>query len=223
MSETPDGAAPAPRPFKWNRARTDCAVLLAEGELTVREIAGRLGITDRVIRSWKERPEFRSRVEALAKEYGDVAERRAIGRRARRVAVLDDYWHKLLEVAAERARDMPDVPGGKTGILVRRKRRIGQGEHAETVTEYAVDAALLRELREHARQAAQELGQWTEKHEHGGTLSIEYDLTKLSDDELDRLESLLAKAAREGAGAGPAPGADPPRPGPPNGAGGDGA
>jgi hypothetical protein len=32
-----------------------------------------------------------------------------------------------------------------------------------TVEEYQVDTRLLKELREHKKQAAQELGQWSEK------------------------------------------------------------
>jgi hypothetical protein len=32
-----------------------------------------------------------------------------------------------------------------------------------TVEEYQVDTGLLKELREHEKQAAQELGQWSEK------------------------------------------------------------
>lgn len=42
------------------------------------------------------------------------------------------------------------------------------------VQEYAVDAPLLRELREHERQAAEELGEWREKGEVGERLVREY-------------------------------------------------
>jgi hypothetical protein len=36
------------------------------------------------------------------------------------------------------------------------------------VHEYEFDAALAKEMREHAKQAAQELGQLTDRHEHTG-------------------------------------------------------
>jgi len=45
---------------------------------------------------------------------------------------------------------------------------IGRGEDFEVVHIYAVDGTLLREIREIEKQAAQELGQWSEKHEHTG-------------------------------------------------------
>lgn len=57
---------------------------------------------------------------------------------------------------------MPDVPGGKTGLLVREIKSIGAGPNSREVEEYKVDTGLLKELREHERQAAIELGQWQE-------------------------------------------------------------
>lgn len=60
---------------------------------------------------------------------------------------------------------MKDVPGGNTGLLVRTTKGIGSGDTFQIVDEYAVDTGLLRELREHEKQAAQELGQWIDKSE----------------------------------------------------------
>ena len=59
---------------------------------------------------------------------------------------------------------MADVPGGEaTGLLVRDYK--GKDATAEV---YKVDTALLAELRNHERQAAQELGQWDTKSEAAG-------------------------------------------------------
>jgi hypothetical protein len=55
---------------------------------------------------------------------------------------------------------MASVPGGATGLLVRRVKRIGTGPSAGAVEEFAVDTRILRELRAHEQQAARELGQW---------------------------------------------------------------
>jgi hypothetical protein len=85
-----------------------------------------------------------------------------IAQREKRVALLDEYLQRLQTVATERGADMPNVPGGKTGLLCRRIKQVGQGKDAQIVEEYELDGTLLREMREHAKQAAQELGQWEE-------------------------------------------------------------
>ncbi len=113
-----------------------------------------------------------------------------------RVRALEDRWRRLRQVIAERAAsaEMQGVPGGTTGLLTHTVKGIGSGDHFQAVDEYAVDTNLLRELREIEKQAAQELGQWTEKHEHtgadGGPISLEpavEELRKLPIDELIRL------------------------------------
>ena len=55
--------------------------------------------------------------------------------------------------------------GGGEGAL-------SSGSRVVEVAEYAVDVALLREIREHEKQAAIELGQWTEKQEHTGEVLV---------------------------------------------------
>ena len=68
----------------------------------------------------------------------------------------------LASLKAERAAAMADVPGGSTGFLIRQY----QGAHAMPV--YKVDTgllSLLSELRAIEKQAAEELGQWSEKRE----------------------------------------------------------
>lgn len=51
------------------------------------------------------------------------------------------------------------------GWMAKTTKMIGGGDNAEKVEEFAFDAALARELRELEKQAAQDLGQWTEKKE----------------------------------------------------------
>ena len=54
-------------------------------------------------------------------------------------------------------------PVVKSGYLVRTIKIIGSGRNQEVVEEYAFDAALARERRATAEQAAKELGQWVDK------------------------------------------------------------
>lgn len=89
--------------------------------------------------------------------------------------------HKLLKrIAAERATadGMAGVPGGSTGFVIRRLKTVKHTYDADPddedsrpivqrveVWEEEVDTGLLRELREHEKQIAQELGEWSEKAE----------------------------------------------------------
>jgi hypothetical protein len=73
--------------------------------------------------------------------------------------------HALLkQVISERGQDvnMKDVPGGKTGLLVKDYK--GQG----IFPVYKLDAALLKEMRDLEREIAIELGQWAERKEVSG-------------------------------------------------------
>lgn len=150
-------------PFRWNKARIQAAQLVAEEELTREEIAQKVGVTRRTVYQWQQHPEFAARVQELLGELEDIAVRYAVGRRARRVRWLNDRVERLHAVIRERAADptVQEVPGGATGLLVRDVKAIG----GAAVELFAVDTGLLRELREHERQAAQELGQWTEKND----------------------------------------------------------
>jgi len=96
--------------------------------------------------------------EKHAKRVEDLAEFE-IGRREARVASMNDRWRKLHQIAQERGAGMEDVPGGKTGLLVRHVKGIGSGDNFQEIEEYKVDTGLLREMRAHEQAAAEELGQ----------------------------------------------------------------
>ena len=83
----------------------------------------------------------------------------AIARKHERLANLNDFLGRLVAVAAERGEDMAGVPGGKTGLLVRKVKSVGSGADAEIVEEYAVDTGLLSEVRKYQELAAREMGQ----------------------------------------------------------------
>lgn len=66
------------------------------------------------------------------------------------------------------------MAGGKTGLIVHNVKGVGKGDDFQLIDLYEVDTGLLREMREHEKQAAQELGDWTERVQHDGALSIRY-------------------------------------------------
>ncbi len=135
---------------------------MAADDLTDEEIAARAGVTRRQLTNWKRHPDFAARIQAIARRIGDQAARHAIARRERRIRALNDDWLGLERVAAARAADPEHrkAPGGDTGLLVRRIKSIGSGDNAREVEEFELDAVLLRERRELAKQAAIETGQW---------------------------------------------------------------
>jgi len=76
---------------------------------------------------------------------------------------LDDRWQRLHDIIAARAEEYANVPGGSTGLLVRRVRAIGAGANARKVEEYELDRGLLKALIDIQKQAAKELGQLENK------------------------------------------------------------
>ena len=178
-----------PTPFEWTGAKERAATLLADGELTDQEIAEEVGVNRWTLWSWKQHPDFAARVEETVQQLGAVARRYALGHKANRMARLQRRADALDRVIAERAADpaMQNVPGGKTGLLVRTVKVIGAGENAREVAEYRVDTGLLKEMRELEQQAAQEAGDWVEKGQVQGVVA---DLHRSVIPEIDELRKL---------------------------------
>jgi hypothetical protein len=165
MGANPNNSEQNPRPFRWTRKSENAALLIAEGELSDEKIAERVGAGRTTLFEWRRHPDFAARVQAHLDEFRAAVRRRGIAIVENRVRALQDRWERMQRVITERAASpqMQDVPGGRTGLLVHNVKSIGGGVHAERVDLYELDAALLKELRDHEKQAAQELGQWTEK------------------------------------------------------------
>jgi hypothetical protein len=158
--------------FRWNKVREEAALLVAFDELSNDQIAEKLQIARRSLTDWKNVPEFRARVDDHIAEFRARVRRRGIAIIENRVWHLQRRHDLMNQIIRERSEspEMQDVPGGKTGLIVHQVRGIGKGEDFERIGEYVLDAALLRELREHEKQAAQELGQWADKVDHSGTI-----------------------------------------------------
>lgn len=150
--------------FEWTDHRINAAELLAARNLTHEEIAQRVGVARSTLWEWRRIPEFAARVDQITEENRAETRRIGIADKERRLSALNDRWNRMKLVIEERAND-PDhmkAPGGSTGLLVRTLKKIGSGEDAELIEEFAVDTGLLRELREVEKQSAIELGQWDE-------------------------------------------------------------
>lgn len=174
--------------FQWNMKRERAALLVAEDKLTDEAIACELEIGRQTLVRWKKTPEFKARVSKIIEKVRAKLESEGLRNKRNRLKALNERWEKMAEVIRQRAQTHKDIAsGGNTGLLVRQVKGIGKGEDFQVVEEYAVDTGLLREMREHEKQAAVELGEWTEKREHT------FNLTELSDEDLIALEGITAK------------------------------
>ena len=188
--------------FRWTGRREEAALLIAEDRLTNKQIAAKVGVVRQSIREWKQNPEFMARVESHVAAMAEAAMERGIANRERRIAALDDRWHRMLRLIEDRAQEMAGVPGGETGLLVKQVKLIkvrgygtrGKGTAAQLalweapdgendtpdtgtveVAEYVLDGVLLKELREHEKQAAMEAGQWEQPEPQVNVLAMAAD------------------------------------------------
>ena len=177
--------------FNWTPEIERAALLIAQANLNKAQIAEQIGVDERTLRRWLERADFRAKVDETAAEIAAEVRRIGIATITGRVRALNDRWNRMQRVIEARADDpgMAKAPGGSTGLMVHKIKSIGYGENATLVEEYEVDTGLLRELREHEKQAAQELGQWQDKVELTGSMETVVATT-------DEAAAALAAAAK---------------------------
>lgn len=150
----------------WTRKTEQAALLVAQDTQSDEGIAAACGVSKVTLEAWKKRPDFAARVQAHVAAFAEAIKGRGIAERQNRVDALNDRWRKMRAVIEERAAAHADeAPGVGTGLLVRQEKQLGAGRNAVRVVEFVVDTGLLNELRQHEKQAAQELGQWSEKRE----------------------------------------------------------
>lgn len=155
--------------FTWTGTKSRAAFLCAEDVLTDEQIADDVKIKRSTLSLWKKHPDFESRIAQHVAEIQERVRTEGLGRLDKRKAELEDTVRRINELIEARGADMAgEIPGGETGLLVRQYKSIGTGPNARQVTEYPVDAALLREKREYLKQIAQDAGQWSEKRELSG-------------------------------------------------------
>lgn len=109
-------------------------------------------------------------IQAEIQRWRDEVKGVAIGDMDYRLAVLDDLERRYRELIEARADEHAgDVPGGETGLLV---KKVSVSPGGTETTEWAADTAVTKEVRELHKQAAQEKGQWKERSEHDATDSF---------------------------------------------------
>lgn len=170
------------------------AQLLAEGRYEYREIAVKVGVEVRTLHNWRKDKDFAARVAEISAEFASAALKRGIARKDYRIGCLANIHSKLLTVIEERAADqsMQDVPGGKSGLMVRTYKVSGE----TVMTEYAVDTGTIKEIRGIQEQVAKELGQLVEKRE------TKISLKDMTDEQLAELYAEISEPVGSGGAEG---------------------
>lgn len=174
------------------------APLVAADDLDDVAIAKRAGISVPTLTRWKRDPAFQALVAHERETIQRAMLRHEIAKKHRRLHYLNELHQRLWQVIEERAayyRDLAErqqadpvraaagqmfvsaeetrcPPGGETGLVIRQIRAVGSGRSTQIVEEYVVDAATIREIRALQEQAARELGQWIERQEQTGEVTV---------------------------------------------------
>lgn len=155
-------------PFQWTPIREQAAELLIVDELSDMEICAKLDIGARTLYDWKLIPEFSERIAEGKRQIRERIRNTGLAIVENRIRAKTRRHAKLERVIDERAAaavkaqdaGLEVFPGETTGLVVRKRRSVGSGENAEIFEEVFVDDTVLKELRAHEVEIAQELGQW---------------------------------------------------------------
>lgn len=153
--------------WKWTQARLIAAQLVAEGK-KLAEISQATKLTSATISRWSKETEFKDQVQQIQTEMAEALKRAGLRVKEYRLDKLNGILARIEQIIDGRAESMATVPGGQSGLLVRKRKSIGWGDSCEKVEEYAFDRALVEEFREVLKHAAQEVGEWIDKKEMSG-------------------------------------------------------
>jgi predicted transcriptional regulator len=175
--------------FTWTPEKEIAAMELSVGGKANYEVAELLGVTPVCVAQWKQKPEFQERMKENFKEFRQRVMSEGIADRINRIKRLNLRWNQIDKVFKDRSKDTShmSVPGWDTGLLTHEQKSIGSGELATVIDVYRVDTPTIKEEREIAKQAAQELGQWEEK------VRQVIDTSLLTDEELEIVERIQSR------------------------------
>ena len=178
-----------PRPQLSHR-QEKAARLLAEGNLIQSKIADEINVTRRTLSRWITDPSFaafQTRLVEYRQRYAQQVLSSGLARREKRVQKLSNLHRRLEAVINERAADptMANVPGGKTGVVVRTLKSlevhedvrdangqvVGKRLVKKVIPEYRTDTATTAELRHLQEQIAVECGDRFEEQSGPQTLT----------------------------------------------------
>lgn len=181
---------PLPFPLEDGPRAEEMCLLLAEDRLTDRAIAKKIDVAYSTLALWKKKPECRARIALYRGEMAAQIFKTGLANRETRVAALADRWqrmHGLMEARAEEYATDPEATGGDTGLIVRTVKVTPKGDK---IVEFAFDSALFKEMRETEKQAAIELGQWTEKRANLN-LNVDAESNQFTEEQTEAIRAFL--------------------------------
>lgn len=92
--------------YKWTRPKLQAAELVAQGELTVVEIAGEIGVSFQAIYNWLKHPAFQAKIDERIAEIGASVNRRKISRIDQRIEAYNRVWIKLEKLIERRLEEI---------------------------------------------------------------------------------------------------------------------
>jgi hypothetical protein len=184
-------------PLPMGPNHVEAADLIAEGSLSITQIAAKVGTTRWTLWAWRQRPEFCRVLEQRLEFYRAEALLHGIAVREQRVKAQTDRWRRMQRIVEARAKDMQDIPGGDSGLLVRKFRGIGDGENFRVVEYYETDVGLLREFRSLEEHAARELDQWPRGSDTTAAREVNVEVEAMTNAELLERAKAVLRAAGE--------------------------
>lgn len=177
------------------------AIYLAEDELTDRELCKSLNISTSTLHEWKQDADFQSVVDHYRSEIVADTLKLPIARKYERVKTLNDVHDGLLFIKATRSRRIREelaegdsavnatrrIFGDATpeeaasGLMVREESMSASGKK---VVNYKLDSALIKAITDVEKQAAQELGQWTEQSSVEQTGGMRIEIVGIADEDM---------------------------------------
>jgi hypothetical protein len=180
-----------------NAVHVSAADLIAQGSMSITEIAAKVGIGRWTLWMWGRRPEFAQVVRERREVYRAEVYSHGVALTEQRIAAAQDRWRRMRELIEARAATMADVPGGSTGLLMRRQRGVGEGQNFKLIEWFEADVGLLREIRNLEEHVARELGQWISQSETTSRREVEVEATTMATSELLERARAILRAAGE--------------------------
>jgi hypothetical protein len=154
---------------------------------------------DQSFTHYRQRPD----VKAILADAHQAAKSAGLAVRLERVRRLQRLASGLEQIIEERAEDpdMDGIPGGETGLVIKKIKGIGGADNFREVEEYEPDVATIKELRELHKQIAMELGEW---NVHVDMTSAGKPLFGKTDEEIRAIaETAVAEIAKTGLASAP--------------------
>lgn len=169
LNDTGQSVAESNKKRSLTFQETRLAEMLAEGINSELDCRRTTGISKPRLAELKMDADFMDVVDAMKAEFATKVMAYGLARLEVRLLRLNEraaLVDRLLSQRAEQTdpsspfyvRGAEKVPGADTGLIVPTLKTIGRGDNQQTIQEWTIDAAVLREIRDIELQAAKEVG-----------------------------------------------------------------